>query len=373
VSDEGIVEQWSENMYYQYFTGEMKICNTFPCVATELVMFRQRIGTEGLELVLSESIRVNDDETPIDKDNLIVSVDTTVQEKNITYPTDDKLYKKIIKKCIGIAKQEQLVLRQSYQRTLKKLSYLQRFKNTKHGAKQARKASKRVKTIAGALLRDVERKLLVAQNEQYASTIHLYKRVLSQKRTDTNKIYSLHEPDVKCFSKGKEHKKFEFGSKVSIVLDQRTGIIVAACNDSEARHDSKTIPDVLDQCERTIKVLPQEAYVDRGYRGITTYKQSLIKVPTTKKEITKEQRHRHRNRAKIEPIIGHLKHHYRLCRNFYKGILGDELNPILAAIAMNFKRVMNLWRTEAISPVWQLIILQVLCLRQSCVLHKRGI
>ena len=37
---------------------------------------------------------------------------------------------------------------------------------------------------------------------------------------------SLHEPQVKCFSKGKEHKKFEFGSKGSLLTTQTTGVIV---------------------------------------------------------------------------------------------------------------------------------------------------
>ena len=93
LSDESVVEQWSENSYYQYFSGEQVFSANVPCVPTELVEFRKRIGTEGIELIFKESIKVNGDDS--DDDNL--SIDTTVQEKNITYPTDDKLYKKIIK------------------------------------------------------------------------------------------------------------------------------------------------------------------------------------------------------------------------------------------------------------------------------------
>ena len=95
LSDESVVEQWSENSYYQFFSGEDCFTPKPPCVATELVEFRKRIGTEGVELLFKESIRVNGDDA--NDDNL--SGDTTVQEKNITYPTDDKLYKKIIKEC----------------------------------------------------------------------------------------------------------------------------------------------------------------------------------------------------------------------------------------------------------------------------------
>src|SRR3954454_14293192 len=102
ISDENLVEQWSENLYFQYFSGEQNFQPNVPCVPTELVAFRQRIGEEGVELILKESIRVNEppeDENTGSSNNggTAVSVDTTVQEKNITYPTDDKLYKKIIK------------------------------------------------------------------------------------------------------------------------------------------------------------------------------------------------------------------------------------------------------------------------------------
>ena len=99
LSDENLVEQWSENCYYQYLSGEQTFKPKIPCVPTELVAFRKRIGEAGVELILKESIRINktDDDPP--DNNTIVSLDTTVQEKNITYPTDDKLYKKIIKRC----------------------------------------------------------------------------------------------------------------------------------------------------------------------------------------------------------------------------------------------------------------------------------
>jgi transposase, IS5 family len=227
LSDESVVEQWSENMYYQYFTGEVKFVCSAPCTSTELVVFRNRIGEAGMELILKESIRINDDETPMDKCNLIISVDTTVQEKNITYPTDDKQYKKIIKKCWKLAEVYGLVLRRSYRRTVKQLSVQQRMKNTARGFKQARKASRRVRTIAGALVRDLERKLPADALMRHADQLSLFMRVIKQQRSDKDKIYSLHEPLVKCYTKGKEHKKFEFGSKCSIAVDQRTGIIVA--------------------------------------------------------------------------------------------------------------------------------------------------
>lgn len=353
LSDENLVEQWAENIYYQYFSGVQNFQPNIPCVPTELVAFRQRIGEAGVELILKESIRVNE---PDDKSNYgeVVSIDTTVQEKNITYPTDDKLYKKIIKKCWKIADKEGVDLRQSYIRVIKVLSARQRFKSTKNGAKSARKANKKIKIIAGRLVRELYRKLTPAQLSLHISSLELYKRALDQQRSDSNKIYSLHEPNVKCYSKGKEHKKFEFGSKASIVVDQHSGIIMGAMNFTETIHDSKTLPQVLDQYERINEKQPKEAFADRGYRGIKQYKETTIFVPTPNKNITRQQRKKHSKRAAIEPIIGHLKHDYRLNRNYLKGIAGDTINLLLAAAAMNFKRRINLWRTEAIRR-WLLI------------------
>ena len=358
LSDENLVDQWAENIYFQYFSGEQHFQSNIPCVPTELVAFRQRIGEPGVELILKESIRVN--EPPDDPTaGVVVSVDTTVQEKNITYPTDDKLYKKIIKKCWIISERESLDLRQSYVRVVKQLGHAQRFKGTKYGAKAARKANQKIKTIAGRLVRELGRKLPLERLGSYLPLLKRYQQVLSQKRGDSNKIYSLHEPDVKCYSKGKEHKKFEFGSKASIIIDQQTGIIMGALNFTQTLHDSKTIPEVLEQFERLTGKEAKEAYVDRGYKGVSQYKSTKIQVPKPDKNITKEQRKHHSKRAAIEPIIGHLKKDYRLCRNYLKGILGDNMNLILSAAAMNFKRRINLWRTEAINSwlfIYKLLI-----------------
>ncbi len=352
LSDESVVEQWAENIYYQYFSGEHHFQPAAPCVPTELVAFRQRIGEAGVELILKESIRVN--EPPDGGAASVVSVDTTVQEKNITYPTDDKLYKKIIKKCWKIADEEGICLRQSYRRVVKKLGYQQRFKNTRRGAGDARKANKKIKVIAGRLVREVARKLPLARLGIYLPDLKLYQRVLSQKRDSKDKVYSLHEPDVKCYAKGKEHKKFEFGSKASILVDQNTGIIMGALNFTETLHDSKTLPEAFEQYERLTGRQAGQVFADRGYKGLKQYKDSKIQVPKPDKNISRGKRKKHSKRAAIEPVIGHLKTDYRLCRNYLKGILGDLMNVIMAAAAMNFKRVMNLWRTEA-KHCWKLI------------------
>ncbi len=351
LSDESIVEQWSENSYYQYFSGEQSFCPKFPCVPTELVEFRKRIGSEGIELIFKESIRVNGK----DSNDPYLSGDTTVQEKNITYPTDDKLHKKIISKCQSIAKNEGVELRQSYTRTVKKLSITQRLRRNKGGDVKARKASKKVRVIAGRLTRELGRKLSAKSLDKHKKDLELYEKVLSQQRGDSNKIYSLHEPSVKCYTKGKEHKRFEFGSKASFLVTQTTGVIVGALNFSEQLHDSKTIESALEQYERLTGNSAKDVYLDRGYRGKTQIKETKLYTPKPDKNITEAKRKRHKRRAAIEPVIGHLKHDYRMIRNYLKGTIGDEMNVMLAAAAMNFKRVMNLSKQRCVQFILNLL------------------
>ena len=139
VSDEMVVFQWSENAYYQYFCGGLEFMPKQPCDASELVHFRNRIGEEGMELILAESIRVNTDHD--DEDHFDTAfIDSTVQEKNITYPTDAKLHKKIIKNVLKIVHDNCLPLRQSYTRTLKGIYRSQRFRNHPKNRKKALKA-----------------------------------------------------------------------------------------------------------------------------------------------------------------------------------------------------------------------------------------
>lgn len=353
LSDESVVEQWAENGYYQYFSGEPAFTAKSPCEASELVHFRNRIGAEGVELILKESIRINGKGSREDKG----SIDTTVQEKNITYPTDSKLHRKTIRKCIGIAVKEGIALRQSYTRTLKKLGIDQRFRNhPKNGAK-ARKADKKVKTIAGRLVRELVRKLPA---ENYKTDLELFERVLHQKRQDKNKVYSLHEPEVRCISKGKEHKKYEFGSKVSITVTQKSGVIIGALNIPGNDYDGHTLDAALEQQQRLTGHKLKEAFVDRGYRGRKEVLGTTIHTPKTfSSKLTNYRKAKLKEgftkRAAIEPKIGHLKTDHRLSRNFYKGIKGDNINVMLAAAAMNFKRMMNIWKDNLLALLFRIV------------------
>lgn len=343
ISDESVVEQWEENSYYQYFSGEKVFASGPPCEASELVHFRKRIGEEGVELIFQESIRVNGD----DSNDKHVITDTTVQEKNISFPTDAKLHRKIIRKCQQVSEREQLPVRQSYTRTLKKLGIDQRFRNHPRNKNKARKADKKIKTIAGRLVRELERNL--PPNSVYQNQIGLFKRVLSQKKNDNNKIYSLHEPEVQCISKGKEHKKYEFGNKVSITYTQTTGVIVGA-KSFRNEYDGHTLPPALEQVAKLTGKWPQTVTADRGYRGQAQIGHTIIQIPKpfNNKTLTKYKQQKlkraFKRRAAIEPVIGHLKADHRLSRNFYWKVFGDNINVLLSAAAFNFKRMMNIWK-----------------------------
>ncbi len=339
LSDESVVEQWAENAYYQYFCGEKVFASKEPCVPTELVEFRKRIGEEGIELIFKESIRINGK----DGEEEEATTDTTVQEKNITFPTDAKLHKKIIKKCVALAEQEDLPIRQTYTRVVKKLSLDQRFRNHPKNKSKARKADKKIKTIAGRLVRELDRNLAAAH--PFRSKLNLFERVLAQKKEDKQKIYSLHEPHVQCIGKGKEHKKYEFGSKVSIMTTKNSGVIIGTVNIEKNVYDGHTLQPAIEQQQRLTGIQLKNNFVDRGYRGIKQVLGTNIIIPQNNPKDTAYQKQKmrkgFRRRAGIEPKIGHLKQDHRLSRNYYSGIFGDNINVMLAAAARNFKRMMN--------------------------------
>ena len=340
LSDERLVEEhWEMNVYFQYFGGATVQRWGQPCAASDLVHFRHRIGEEGIEKILKHSI----DKHGKDGKDKHVSIDSTPQEKNITYPTDSKLAKKIIEHCVKKAKKSNITLRRSYTRTSKQL-----LRDTYNGThpkrrKKANAAKRKLKTIARRLVRELERKL---PEGNYTTELELYKKVLAQEKNSKQKIYSLHQPDVYCMSKGKAHKKYEYGCKASVVLTQNTGIIVGAMTHTTNLYDGHTLEPVLNQVERLTNKVPKTATVDRGYKGkqnIGNTKIQMPKPPLKKDNVYQKRKKRkhHRRRAAIEPIISHLKHDHRAARNYLKGQIGDSINFMMAAAGFNFKKLMK--------------------------------
>lgn len=343
LSDESVVGKWQENPYWQYFCGEVNFQHEPPFDPTELIKFRKRIGESGAEKLLKLSIDLFDRKEVEEK---VVLIDTTVQEKNITFPTDTKLQKKIIEKCRAIASKEGVKLRQSYKRTLKQLMIDQRNREHPRRKKKANAAARKIRTLAGRVLRDIERKLSEAQLIKYSDELHIFNLVLHQKKGDKNKIYSLHEPDVKCIAKGKESKKYEFGNKSSIVKTKVSGIIVGAIGFKDNPYDGHTLDPQLEQVERLTGKLPKVGVVDRGYRGRKQVKGVEILSPkklSTKATAYLKQKMRKlfRARAGIEPVIGHVKHDHRMERNYLSGNIGDNMNTILASAGFNMMKMLK--------------------------------
>jgi len=205
LSDEDIVIQWKQNPYYQYFCGFDELQIVEPCHATELVKFRQRIGKDGVEQIFSMSVGLHGKEA----EEKQVIIDTTVQENNITYPTDGKLAIKIINHLHKIAKKEDVQLRRTYIKEIKGHRISLRFFRHPRKIKKAKSAMKRLRTIAKTLIRDIDRNFTNEQHLEYAKDFYLYMRVLLQEKSTKNKIYSLHESHAYAVGKGKDHKSWE--------------------------------------------------------------------------------------------------------------------------------------------------------------------
>ena len=341
LSDERVVEAWVQNPYFQAFCGMRHFQWCFPCNPSELVHFRKRIGESGAEKIFQASVLLHGDRA-LERE---VVIDTTVQEKNITFPTDDKLRLKVIRRCWDLASKEAIQLRRSYRRELKKLMRIIRFKKSIQDKGKVKTAKRRLKTIANALLRDINRKLPEDRRNIHMKELEFYQKAVNQQRQDKKKIYSLHEPEVCCISKGKEHKKYEFGSKAAIAMTKTDCLIVGA-KSFRNEYDGDTLQEVIKQIAAISGKSPEKAFCDRGFRGRKTEGCTAIiipKAPTsqTTEHFKRKARRDFGRRSAIEPVIGHVKNDFRLARNYLKGTIGDAINLLLAVAAFNFRKWMR--------------------------------
>jgi transposase, IS5 family len=342
LGDETLAKSWVMNPYMQYFCGMAHFEHRFPCDPSDFVHFRKRIGESGMEKIFQHSVAIHG------KQGLskMVLSDTTVQENNITFPTDSKLAKAIIDKCEQIAAQSGIKQRQSYSRTTKQL--LRDTHNATHPKrrKSARKAAQKLKTIAGRVVRELRRKLPDDLLLQFQNQLDLFEKVLSQKRADKDKIYSLHKPFTACIAKGKAHKQYEFGNKIGLVANPDLLIVLAVDAFEGNPHDSKTIEPLLDQMQKLHDYLPDEMLYDRAGRGKSHIRGVKISTPTKPLKSDNEyqrrkKRQKFRRRAAIEPVIGHLKARFRMGQNYLWGEKSPKINAMLASAAWNFKKWMD--------------------------------
>jgi IS5 family transposase len=349
LGDETVVQRYLENPYWQHFCGEIYFQYRLPFDPSDFVHFRHRIGAEGMEKIFKQSIDLYGEEV-IKREVKEVRVDTTVQEKNITFPTDRKLYEKTIEYCKRIAKAENIKLKRTYTFEIRKLKAQLRFARKPKNYRKLIRTQKKLHRIAFKIYNDLVEQLNPIPKQSYYEIFNVLYKVLIQQREDSNKVYSIHEPETLCIAKGKEHKPYEFGNKSSFAYTRHGGIIVGAMAIEGNVFDGHTLEPQLDQVKELTGGKIKKAIVDRGYRGrIKIGITDVIMPKTLKREsyyLKKQREERCRSRAGIEGLISHLKHDHRMLRNYLKGTAGDAINTLLAASAYNMIKWMRLKRQE---------------------------
>jgi transposase, IS5 family len=349
------VEQFCNEVAGEFLIpkGEIREIENFRQLSFEDLV--ARIGILAEEKNVSMSIRTG---AMAPQDTRRVIVDTTVQPKNVMFPTDAKLLNRAREKLVTLAKKVGLDLRQSYTRVGKfALIKHQRYAHAKQ-FKRAGKSLRKLKTYLGRTIRDIGRQ--IAGDEQlqdiFRHPLHLAGRVLSQKQKQVakkslpstgSKVYSLHAPEVECIGKGKAHKPYEFGVKVSIATTlQRSkgGLFALHAKALPGNpYDGHTLATVIPEMEAMIGNDIDRLLADAGYRGHNAPLSHMFKVYTTgqKRRMTPAIKREMRRRAAVEPVIGHIKNEHRMERNYLAGTQGDAINAILAAAGYNFRLLLT--------------------------------
>jgi IS5 family transposase len=342
-SDESVVDRWVENPYWQFFCGYETFQTKMPVVASNLSQWRKRIGPEKMEELLKQVLETGKKKKLIKRSDLErVNVDTTVQEKNITYPTDAKLYHKMREVLVREAKKRRIVLRQTYSRLSKRALVMQARYRHSRKAKQARRELRKIKRYLTRVVRDLIGKV-DPRDESMKEKLFQAARLLRQEKDSKNKIYSIHAPEVECIAKGKVHKKYEFGCKVGIVSSSRSNWVLGIQAFHPCPYDGHTLSASLEQAERMTGRKIKKAYVDLGYRGHGYEGPTEVHVVgrSSFRGLSRTERRYMRRRAAVEPVISHVKHDNRMDRNFLLGVDGDEINAILAGAGLNFRKLME--------------------------------
>ena len=347
LSDENLIAHWVENVYWQWFCGFQTMQHKSPIDPTTLSRWRSSLGADRLEILLKQTIELAlKNKLLRPQDLLKVNVDTTVQPKAIAFPTDSRLYSKMTGKLVKAARDACVVLRQSYVRVTKHALIKQGRYAKARQMNRARKCQKKLHTNLGRLTRDISRKLEgipdAGKRQNLRELLAMADRLLQQTKTTSPKLYSLHEPDVECIAKGKPHKKYEFGNKVSLVVTSERSWIVGVKALHGNPYDGHTLDGAIKQSVSLTNVEPKHIMVDKGYRGHKYQGSGLVHIAgRIPKMATRTFRKMLKRRSAIEPTIGHLKSDHRLERNFLKGKEGDKINALMSAIGYNFRKLLR--------------------------------
>jgi IS5 family transposase len=351
LSDEVLCERWVENPYYQYFCGEEFFQHRLVFDRSSLTRWRNRMGEERLAALIQESLSVATRTKAIKPSELSrVIVDTTVQPKNVTFPTDAKLLNRAREKLVRLAQRHGVALRQSYARVGKfALIQHQRYAHAKQ-FKRANRKLKTLRTYLGRVIRDIARKIEGNSGLEaaFAKLLALARRVREQQQRQRGpKVYSLHAPEVECIGKGKAHRPYEFGVKVSVATTighARGGQFVTHVKALPGNpYDGHTLATVIPDMEALIGNIIARLLTDKGYRGHNAPPEYKFRVFLSgqKRGVTPSIKRELRRRAAVEPIIGHLKAEHRMGRNYLCFRRGDAANAVLAAVGYNFRRLIR--------------------------------
>jgi IS5 family transposase len=344
LSDEVLCARWVENPYYQYFCGEESFRHRLPFERSSLTRWRKRLGEEQLAALIQESLSVAHRCGALaTRDLEHVVVDTTVQPKNITFPTDVKLTHKAITMLVKLARRHGVPLRQSYVRVAKRAALMAgRYAHAKQ-FKRYNRALKFLRTRLGRVIRDIERKTEgdAALREVFAIPLSRARQVRTQRQRQRGwKLYSLHAPEVECIGKGKARKPYEFGCKVSIATpatQPRGGQFVLHAQALHGNpYDGHTLGAAVAGMEKLTGVEVRRIHVDKGYRGHDYPNRFRVWISGQVRRVTKAIRREMKRRSAVEPVIGHVKEEHRMDRNYLKGREGDRANAVLAAAGYNF-------------------------------------
>src|SRR5499425_2638940 len=348
LSDEAVCALWIENPYYQFFCGEEFFQHQLPLDRSSMTNWRNRMGEERLRALLQESLAVATSTCAMKPSDLSrIVVDTTVQPKNVTFPTDAKLANRAREKLVKLAKQLGIKLRQSYARVGKtELIRHQRYAHARQ-FKRANKALRKLKTYLGRVIRDIKRKIADDDflHTKFAWMLNLASRVREQERGQRGpKVYSMHAPEAECIGKGKPHKPYEFGVKVSVATTLKRckgGQFVLHAKALPGNpYDGHTLAQVMAQTERLTGCPIERAYVDKGFRGHDTPRPWRVFISGQKRGVHGVIKRELRRRSAIEPVIGHLKIDGHLGRCHLKGRDGDAANVVLSAVGHNLRLVL---------------------------------
>ena len=347
LSDEGVCERWVYDPYFQHFTGFEFFQYEFPHERSDLSHWRKRLGDK-LELLLAESLRVAHETGALrTRDLKRVTVDTTVQPKAITFPTDAKLVHAAIKGLNRLARAHGVRLRQSYLRIARRAAMMAgRYAHAKQ-FKRHRRQLRSLRTWLGRLIRDIRRKI-VGQPELEAAferSLSRAAQIRSQEQRQRGyKLYSFHAPEVECIGKGKASAPYEFGVKASIVTTNARApggqFVLHAKALPGNPYDGHTLGDVINSTETLTGRAIERAYVDKGYRGHKTENPRRVFISGQKRGVFGVIKRELRRRSAIEPVIGHLKTDGHLGRCHLKGREGDAANVILTAVGHNLRLVL---------------------------------